>query len=130
SVSWVSHELQGYSMRVWMNNGLEMGLQAWDRVRFPPVGLEYPAGSQIEHLSAGAPLVAGIVNGVRHVSSAFLDGEEEFIPEYRHLSKEHFWKTRTGRPPFDTHGWSGYYYNNGNLTNTRGCDDDHDGKID
>src|SRR5438046_1941746 len=71
SVSWVSHELQGYSMRVWMNNGLEMGLQAWDRVSFPPVGLEYPAGSQIEHLSAGAPLVAGIVNGVRHVSSAF-----------------------------------------------------------
>src|SRR6266853_110004 len=46
SVSWVSRELQGFSMRVWMNNGLEMGLQAWDRVSFPPVGLEYPAGSR------------------------------------------------------------------------------------
>ena len=42
----------------------------------------------------------------------------------------HFWHTKTGTPDEDPEGWSGYYYNHGILTNTRGYDDDHDGKID
>jgi len=134
--TFTSKALQGFNMRVWLSNKLVMGIQAWDvgaasQIPLPPqVGLEYPAGSGVEHLFGGGPLIAGIINGKRIVDESYSGSVTEFIPSYEHISRFHFWKTETGIPPHDPNGWSGYYYNHGIVTNTRGCDDDHDGKVD
>ncbi len=138
AVAFAAHELQGFNMRVWLSNQMAMGLQAWDAGTGaqipvdPHFGLEYPTGSGIEHLFGAGPWIGGIVNGSRRVDEGYNgnDARKEFIPESRHLPREHFWRTQAGTPPHDPYGWTGYYYNHGILTNTRGCDDDHDGKVD
>ena len=76
AVTWAKHAHQGFSMRLWLSNQMEMGRQAWnDGGIVPPepcsdqgIGLEYPAGSCIEHLFGAGPWIAGIVDGTRTVS--------------------------------------------------------------
>jgi len=138
SVSWVERKLQGYDMRVWLSNKMTMGEQAWDAGTGPQIplaphfGLEYPTGSGIEHIFGAGPRIGGIVRGKVVVSEAYNGGSagNEFFPDFNHLPRWHFWHTQTGTPDEDPEGWSGYYYNHGILTNTRGYDDDHDGKVD
>jgi len=136
TTTFVSKALQGFNMRVWLSNKLAMGIAAWDFRQpipiLPRYGLEYPVGSGIEHLFGAGPVMGGIINGHAIVDEAYniTDANNEFIPSIEHISRFHFWRTQTGIPPHDSAGWSGYYYNHGIVTNTRDCDDDHDGKID
>jgi len=138
TTTWTTKVVQGFNMRVWLANKLVMGIEAWDvdaapRIPLPPhYGLEYPTGSGNEHLFGGGPRIGGIVNGSREISWAYngTDASNEFFPVYEHIQRYPFWHTQTGVPPHEDNGWSGYYYNHGIVTNTRGCDDDHDGKVD
>ncbi len=135
TVNWARRIIQGFSMRVWLSNQMVMGGQAWDvdEASTPDgFGLEYPAGSGIEHLYAAAPWIGGIVNGRRLVSEGYNgdDANKEILPDYYHLPREHFWRTSVGRTAYDDLGYSGYYYNNNIIVNRRGCDDDGDGKVD
>jgi len=134
--SWVERKLQGFDMRVWLSNKMVMGEQAWDGgasdIPSPHMGLEYPVGSGMEHLFGAGPRIGGIVNGHAVVSETYNGSTagNEFFPDYVHLPRFHFWHTQTGVPiGGDPEGWSGYYYNHNIVTNTRGCDNDHDGKI-
>lgn len=134
AVTFAQRIKQGFNMRVWLSNQMTMGGQAWDTDpnRTPDgYGLEYPAGSGIEHVYGGGPWFGGIVNGVRHVSEGYNgdDARKEFIPEYSHLPREHFWRTAAGSREFDSLGYSGYYYNHGIVVNKRGCDNDGDGRV-
>ncbi len=133
--TYLSHELQGFAMRAWLNTRLVMGINSWGvgsglQIPLEPhYGLEYPLHSGNEHLYSGGPFIAGVINGRGRVAAADIFGVEELLPAFPRF-RDHFWRTRTGIPPHDEYGWSGYYYDHGILTNTRGCDDDHDGKID
>lgn len=133
-VTFAQRIIQGFSMRVWLSNQMVMGSQAWDTDpnRTPDgYGLEYPAGSGLEHLYGAAPWIGGIIDGVRHVTEGYNgdDARKEFVPEYSHLPREHFWHTSVGNTDYDPLGYSGYYYNHGIVVNRRGCDNDGDGKI-
>ena len=115
--------LQGFNMRVWLSNQMTMGVRAWDVSDEwlipvePKFGMEYPAGSGIEHLYGAGPRIGGKIDGVIYVDEGYngYDGRNEFQPEYKHLPREHFW-----------------YASVRNTTdpNKRGCDDDGDGMID
>ncbi len=120
AVPYAKQVQQGFSMRIWLSNQMAMGEQAWDTDQFqffPYVGLEYPAGSNIEHLYAAGPWVGGIVNGVRRVSEGYNgdDASKYFLPDRLHPLRDRIWFTST---------------NNLNEPNRRGIDDDGDGKID
>src|SRR5437867_11721420 len=69
AVSWSKRYLQGYNMKVWMNNELRFGIDVAPDLT--QIGLEYPAGSGNEHLYVGGLSFGGIVDGVKHVSSAW-----------------------------------------------------------
>jgi len=136
-VNWIERKLQGFDMRVWLSNKMTMGEQAWDAGTgaqiplAPHFGLEYPTGSGIEHIFGAGPRIGGVLRGRIIVSEGYNGNTagNEFIPANN--PRIHFWRTKTGTPiGGDPEGWSGYYYNHGILTNTRGYDDDHDGKID
>jgi hypothetical protein len=112
---------QGFNMRVWLSNQMAMGMQAWDAGSADDIpdgfGLEYPTNSGVEHLYGAGPRIGGLVDGVPRVDEGYngSDARKEFLPEYQHLRREHFWQTATtklGEP------------------NVRGCDDDNDGKVD
>ncbi len=137
ALSFVVREIQGFNLRVWLSNQMAAGLSAWDASAGsqiplePHVGLDYPAGSNVEHLFGGGPMLAGIANGVRRVDEGFnLSNGGEFLPEVRHFRRAHFWRTAVGNPPFDDYGWSGFYYNHNASTNRAGVDDDGDLRVD
>jgi hypothetical protein len=112
--------LQGFSMKILLNNHLMMGRRVLDfgDPLFPGAyGLAYPAGSQVEHLFVAAPTVGGIIDGVWHLSEGYGIGASDsyFIPDSRHPLREQIWKTSVlaqGEP------------------NHRDVDDDGDGKVD
>ena len=125
AVNWAKRYHQGFNMQMWMNNQLKVGIdEAPDVTHY--IGLEYPAGSGNEHLYVGGPVVGGIVNGQKRVSSAWWFGEEEFVPEIRDTARLHFWVTSVGDSLVDSTR-PGYYKR---AMNRRDFDDDGDGKID
>lgn len=143
SVTFAQRIKQGFNMRVWLSNQMTMGLQAWDggpESTPDGFGLEYPTGSGIEHMYGGGPYIGGIINGARHVDEAYNPegtSQDELLPELRHIYREHFWRTGVGasaralieaKP--DPLGFSGYYFVHNQIVDRRGCDDDHDGRID
>ncbi len=123
NVNWAQRALQGYNMRVWISNQIKMGLQAWDCGSQdcipvePHMGLEYPAGSGVEHLYGLGIRIGGKVNGAIHVSVGYdgSDARSEFYPSYYHLPRWRFWQTSV---------------NSIGEPNKRYCDDDGDGKVD
>ncbi|MBI1807404.1 MAG: hypothetical protein HYR76_10180 [Ignavibacteria bacterium] len=141
TVSFALRIQQGFNMRVWLSNQMAIGCQALDlncgdtgpdgKIVF---GLEYPAGSGIEHLYGAGPWIGGLIDGVRRVDEGYngSDARKEILPELKHLPRERFWRTSTGPKgkTFDPLGYSGYYFNKGITVNQRGCDDDGDGKTD
>ncbi len=111
---------QGFNMRVWLSNQMTMGLQAWDgdaSVVPDGIGLEYPAGSGVEHLYGAGPRLGAIIDGGYRVTEGYngMDARKEFQPEQKHPSRDKFWKTS-----IDSIG----------EPNLRVYDDDHDVKID
>jgi len=126
-------------MKLWISNQLKLGVSSWDPFSVPPgdceyggIGLEYPAGSCIEHLYGAGPWIGGIVNGVRRVDEGYNgdDGSSEFLPERQDTARDRIWHTHSGLESYDSNGYSGYYYNHHIRVNRRGVDDDGDGKID
>ncbi len=105
AVTYAKHALQGYDMRVWISNQMAMGLQAWDCVNGncipepPQYGLEYPAGSGIEHLYGGGPWIGGKVDGVRRVTEGYNgnSGDKYFRPDPAHPLRERIWRTSIDR---------------------------------
>ncbi len=124
AVTYAKRALQGYDMRVWISNQMTMGLQAWDCQtggcipENPKYGLEYPAGSGIEHLYGGGPWIGGKVDGARRVSEGYNgnNGEKYFRPDPRHPLRERIWRTSVADSVTEP--------------NRRGCDDDGDGLTD
>jgi len=124
AVNYAKRALQGFDMRVWISNQMTLGLQAWDCPsgncipEDPHYGLEYPAGSGVEHLYGGGPWIGGKVDGARRVSEGYNgnDGSKYIRPDPRHPLRELIWRTSV----------------RDSLTepNRRGCDDDNDGLID
>jgi len=111
---------QGFNMRVWLSNQMALGLEAWDggAESVPDgIGLEYPAGSLVEHLYGAGPRLGAIIDGGIRVTEGYngSDARKEFQPEQKHPLRNKFWKTSInaiGEP------------------NLLGYDDDNDGKID
>jgi hypothetical protein len=143
-VSWAKHALQGFNMKVWLSNQMTLGSLAWDpgfsaSTQVPPsdcgdigLGLEYPVGSCIDHLSGAGPWIGGKIDGVRHVDEGYNgdDARHEFEPERWDTARDHIWHTHTGVESFDPDGYNGYYFNRGIRVNQRDVDDDGDGRID
>ncbi len=117
---------QGFNMRVWISNQMTMGLQAWDGEQNTPdgYGMEYPAGSGVEHIYGAGPRIGGIIDGVIRVDEAYngSDARKEFLPEWRHLYRERIWRTSI-RERID-HSTGKFY------PNILGYDDDGDGRVD
>ncbi|MBI4810127.1 MAG: hypothetical protein HY800_01505 [Ignavibacteriales bacterium] len=127
TVNWAQRIKQGFNMRVWLSNQMTMGLQAWDGdARNVPdgFGLEYPAGSGVEHVYGAGPRIGGIIDGAIRVSEGYngWDARKEILPEYSHRPREHFWQTSIR----DTIN----YATGKRIPNLRGCDDDNDGLVD
>jgi len=124
TVNFAQRIVQGFNMRIWLSNQMTMGLEAWDAANGsmipvePHFGMEYPAGSGVEHLYGAGPRIGGKIDGIIHVDEGYngQDARKEFMPEYKHLPREVFWRTSIR----DTIG----------VPNKRNCDDDNDGKID
>jgi hypothetical protein len=123
-VTYASHALQGFDLKVWISNQMAIGLEAWDCLtgacipEEPHVGVEYPAGSGIEHVFGGGPWIGGIINGSRRVTQGY-DGntaQKYLRPDPRHPLRERIWRTSVGDSLSEP--------------NRRGCDDDGDGLID
>jgi hypothetical protein len=120
AVNYAKQAVQGFDMRVWISNQMSMGLEAFEGYippgREPQYGLEYPAGSGIEHVYGAGPLIGGIVDGSRRVSEGYGDGGKNMLPDEAHPLRELIWRTSV----------------RDSLTepNRRGCDDDGDGRVD
>ena len=102
AVTFAKRALQGVDMRVWISNQMTMGLEAWDCgvsgsciPEDPPYGLEYPAGSGMEHLYGGGPAIAGKVDGARRVSEGYNlnNRTKNFLPDPDHPLRELIWRT-------------------------------------
>ncbi|MBI5476916.1 MAG: hypothetical protein HY964_09305 [Ignavibacteriales bacterium] len=131
TVNFATRIKQGFNMKVWLSNQMTMGLQAWDgAANSTPdgYGLEYPAGSGVEHLYGAGPRIGGKVDGSIRVTEGYngSDARKEFLPEYIHLPRERFWQTST----MDTTWENPYKKVIEKIPNKRGCDDDNDGLID
>src|ERR1051325_6558463 len=92
-VVWSKKALQGFSMKMWMNNQLAMGIEAWggSGSDVPDsehcgigIGCVYPSGSGscVEHLFGAGPIIGGIINGTAYVSEAYNteSAGQEFVP--------------------------------------------------
>jgi hypothetical protein len=124
TVSWAKRYLQGYNMKVWMNNQLKFGIDVAPSLN--DIGLEYPAGSRNEHLYVGGPVIGGIVNGTKRVTSAWWFANEEFVPNLSDTARDRFWITSASDTLLDPSRF-GFYKRS---MNKREIDDDGDGRID
>lgn len=119
---------QGFNMRVWISNQMTLGIRAWDASDASGVpdgfGMEYPAGSGIEHIYGAGPRIGGIIDGVILVDEAYngSDARKEFNPDIRYLYRERIWRTSI-RESIDPN--TGKFY-----PNKKGYDDDIDSKVD
>jgi hypothetical protein len=141
TVSFARRAVQGFNMRVWLSTKMTMGLQAWDAQRGsdipvqPYMGLEYPSGNYIEHLYGAGPWIGGRVNGAIRLEYGYEgnSGFNQFIPEIRHVTREHFWLSAVGASASaaipDTIGYSGFYFNHHIIVDKKGTDNDGDGNI-
>jgi hypothetical protein len=135
-VSFAKRIKQGFNLRVWMSNQMTLGIQAWDAGSSEDlpdgIGLEYPAGTRVEHLYGAGPRIGAIIDGVIRVTEGYngYDARKEFLPEYTRILKEHFWRTIAGSNAYDVLGYSGYYYNHSIIVNRKDIDDDNDGRVD
>lgn len=131
-VSSAKRALQGFSMRVWISNQMVMGLQAFDEQpgESSSIGLEYPLRSNVEHLYAAGPVIAGIVNGSRRVSEGYnlYSGQKNFLPDPDHPLRGRIWISNAYLPSEDFNSTPGRTLMV--SVNRRGCDDDRDGMID
>jgi hypothetical protein len=134
TVTWSKQVRQGFNLRVWMNNSLVLGRSAFD-IQQPPmeycntgIGLEYPAGSCVEHLFGGGPMVGAIINGTRYVTEVYNGdaGDSETLTEPKDTLRNVFWFTSINDTATNP-GRSGYYKG---AMNRALVDDDGDGKID
>jgi len=122
AVNYAKRAIQGFDLRVWISNQMTMGQQAWDgnyTTQDPPYGMEYPAGSGIEHVYGAGPWIGGIVDGTRRVSEGYNgdDANKYIRPDPRHPLRERIWRTSVSHRDEDE-------------PNLRGIDDDNDGLID
>jgi hypothetical protein len=112
-------------MKVWLNNEMVLGIQAAPDFRL--IGLDYPVGANNEHLFGGGPIIGGIFNGERRVSSAYWESIQEFDPSLKDSARERLWMTAaTGDTTADSSTF-GYYKH---FMGRRYYDDDHDGRVD
>ncbi|MFI5253714.1 MAG: T9SS type A sorting domain-containing protein [Bacteroidota bacterium] len=133
TLTWNRQAQQGFNLKLWMNNSLTLGRMAFDGAT-PPVtcnntgiGLEYPAGSCIEHLYGGGPMIGVIVNGQRIVRQMYIDGGASQVnPDRKDSLRNQFWFSSIYDTLPDPHR-PGYYKR---AMNRAGYDDDGDGKID
>jgi hypothetical protein len=121
AVNYAKHAVQGFDMRVWISNQMSIGLEAFDGGFIPAgleprYGLEYPAGSGIEHVYGAGPMIGGIVDGTRRVSHGYGDGGKNLRPDMNHPLRELIWQTSVR--------------DSVTQPNRRGCDDDGDGAVD
>jgi len=139
-VTWAKRIQQGFNLKLWLSSQMAMGIEAWDPFAVPPntcatpgIGMEYPAGSCIEHLFGAAPVIGGIINGRVYVDVGYNDDARMvFLPEKQDTTRDKIWRTQTGPEEYHPNGdgYSGYYYIHGIRVNRRGVDDDGDGRID
>jgi hypothetical protein len=123
-VAWAKRIQQGFNLRLWMDSQLLMGNQA--TVSPTAIGLDYPAGSNVEHLFGGGPVIGGLVNGARRVSAAYWEGVQEFGPDARDSARDRMWVVSAGDTLLNP-GMRGFYKR---MMSIRGVDDDGDGKVD
>ncbi len=121
---WTKILRQGFGMKVIMNNEMILGNQAISDVA--AIGLDYPAGSNTEHLFGGGPVIGGIWNGQRRVSAAYWEGTQEFKPEINDTARERMWIAVASDTLYDPTR-PGYYKR---AMSVRLVDDDNDGKVD
>ncbi len=122
TVYFASRALQGFTLRVWLSNQMNLGLQAWDcenhdcMSAWPKAGMSWLANFELLHVMA--PIIGGKMDGIIRVDEGYnpYSGKKDFIPDYWSLPREHFWRTSKR----DTYG----------VPNRRYCDDDGDGKVD
>ena len=69
---------QGYNMKLWMSNSGVLGFYSFN---YGGINLEYPAGSNIEHLFAGGPRIGALVYEIFNRTKPELTGkfEEKFF---------------------------------------------------
>ncbi|HLF13688.1 MAG TPA: hypothetical protein VI932_02205, partial [Bacteroidota bacterium] len=121
AVNYAKHAVQGFDMRLWISNQMTIGLEAFDGAFIPAgleprYGLEYPAGSGVEHVYGAGPMIGGIVDGSRRVSQGYGDGGKYFRPDPAHPLRELIWRTSVRDSVSEP--------------NRRGCDDDGDALVD
>jgi hypothetical protein len=132
--SWNKRALQGFNLKVWMNNSMVLGDFAFDAGYAPAtcgsdgVGLEYPAGSCIDHLFAGAPWIGAIAGGKKLVTEAFCSDnyQSEVYPEKKDSLRDQLWHTSIYDTVNDPNR-PGYYKL---AMNRARVDDDGDGLVD
>ncbi len=135
--------LQGYNLKLWLSNQMTMGIEAWLPNPIPGtgcpgtspgIGMEYPAGSCVEHLWGMRLIFGGIIDGVKHASGVFngFDGTFSGGEEKPDTIHDNIWKTHSGQEEYHPNGdgYSGYYYDHSIIVNRRGYDDDGDGRTD
>ncbi len=113
----VVYTQQGYNMKLWMSNSGVLGYYGYET---GGINLEYPAGSNIEHLFAGGPRIGALVYDSLNqsyypnirVTEMFNGGDAR---NEARGTDDHFWQTSIDTP---------------NGHNRRHYDDDGDGKID
>jgi hypothetical protein len=123
-VAWAKIIQQGFGMRMYMCNQGFLGNQATRSGT--AIGLDYPAGSNTEHLFGGGPIIGGIWNGQRRVSSGYWEGAQEFIPELKDSGRDRMWIAVASDTAYDPNR-PGYYKRGMSI---RLVDDDGDGKLD
>jgi hypothetical protein len=133
TAAWSKQAMQGFDLKVWMNNSLTLGKLAYDLGTPPPtcgnigIGVEYPAGSCNEHLYGGGAWFGAVVNGQRVVKQMYIDGgTSDIIPERQDSLRNKFWRSSVYDTLTDPNR-QGYYKRAMNKT---GFDDDGDGLVD
>lgn len=123
-VPWAKRMKVGYNMRLWMSNEIQFGVNAARTI--DDIGLDYPAGANNEHFYGGGPIIGGIVNGQKRVSSGYWETIQEFVPNLADTIREPLWITSSSDTIYDPNR-RGYYKR---PPSQKGYDDDGDGRVD
>jgi len=125
SVNYLQTAIHGAELRLWINNRMSLGRQAFDdpfengAVSWPGLGLgmQYGRDENIEHLFGAGPWIGGLVNGITYVLQGYSsDGQKHFAPDQENPRRAMIMRT-AARDSFL-------------YPNRRGCDDDGDGLVD